>query len=459
MSSVRRSSLLVCALALWLAACTRSIQPVPTPVAPPTVAASVSPTLVTTALVASPPPSPSPSPSPSASPYPGAAVGQIVRREGSYEGGTYRYVIPPNWNGGLVMYAHGIQQGQGLGPTVEEPPIAGPVLLRGYAWAASSYRAREYVPHFGMEDTLALKRLFVREVGQPRWTILYGQSMGGQITTTSLETYPDEYQAGLAECGVVDGIWEVDFLVAYTAVAQLISGVPLLDAPDGATLTRLVNEQWLPIMGKPGAYTDKGRQFDSVVKYLTGGSATSDLPYRIEGLVPRYVPNLTPSAGVNAARVPSFPHVDTTRVVYQIDPGLGLTSEDINQQVRRIAMQPGARDPSRDPAFADRTGKLKVPLLTLHTTGDGWVPFSHEQRYREKTIAAGTQDLLVQRAIRRPRHCEFNAGERAQAFGDLVSWLETGARPDGDDVLTPDVSQLGVRWTNPLSPNDPARQP
>src|SRR3712207_2212439 len=102
-----------------------------------------------------------------------------------------------------------------------------------------------------MEDTLALKRLFVREVGQPRWTILYGQSMSGQIVTGSLETWPDEYQAGLAECGLVDGVWEVEFLLSYTAVAELISGVPLLDAPDRTTLGRLIGEQWVPLMGTP----------------------------------------------------------------------------------------------------------------------------------------------------------------------------------------------------------------
>jgi hypothetical protein len=232
--------------------------------------------------------------------------------------------------------------------------------------------------------------------------------------------------------------------------------VPLLDAPNAASLNRLVNEQWLPIMGRPGAYTDKGRQFDSAVKHLMGGNAGSDLPYRVEGLEGRYVANLTSYAGVDPSTVPSFRHVDTTHVVYQIDPGLGLTAEEINAQVRRITMEPGARDPARDPAFADRTGKLSVPLLTLHTTGDGWVPLSHEQRFRQKVQAAGTDDLLVQRAIRRARHCDFTAGERAQAFGDLVAWLETGTRPDGDDLGSADLSQIGLRWTNPLNRGDPA---
>ncbi len=97
-----------------------------------------------------------------------------------------------------------------------------------------------------------------------------------------------------------------------------------------------------------------------------------------------------------------------------------------------------------------------APLVPLHNTGDGWVPFSHEQRYRRRAIAAGTDHLLVQRAIRRPRHCDFNSDERTQAFDDLVTWLETGMRPDGDDVLASDLSQLGVPWTTPLNVDDPA---
>ena len=102
----------------------------------------------------------------------------------------------------------------------------------GHAWVASGYRAREYQPHLFIEDLVALRELFVKEIGQPRWTIIYGQSMGGHIVVASLELRPGLYQGGLAECGLVDGISIADYLCAYTAAAELISGVPLLDAPD-----------------------------------------------------------------------------------------------------------------------------------------------------------------------------------------------------------------------------------
>jgi len=47
---------------------------------------------------------------------------------------------------------------------------------------------------------------------------------------------------------------------------------------------------------------------------------------------------------------------------------------------------------------------------------------------------------------------------REQAFDDLVAWVEGGARPDGDDVLAPDVSPLGLRRTPIIHPEDPARR-
>jgi hypothetical protein len=239
--------------------------------------------------------------------------------------------------------------------------------------------------------------------------------------------------------------------MAYTSAAEYISGVRFLDAPDRQAFGRMQGE-WIRVMGTPGAYTDKGQPFDSVVKYLMGG----DLPMRIEGLKPRYLANLTQREDPITSQNMGQRNVDTRQLVYQIDPGLGLSADELNANVRRATAPPGARTHEQDPVYAELTGKIAVPLLTLHTTGDGWVPFSHEQRYRKRTMQAGTTDLLVQRAIRRPSHCDFNNEEREQAFDDLVNWLERGVKPAGDDVLTADLTQIGLRWTKPLHPEDPA---
>jgi dienelactone hydrolase len=379
-----------------------------------------------------------------------------ISRSGVLGGASYLIEVPASWQGGLVVFAHGIQRGPGPG-SVSTPPIGNHILASGHAWIASGYRAREYQPHLFLEDLVALRELFLKEVGQPRWTIIYGQSMGGHIVVASMELRPNLYQGGLSECGLVDGISIADYLMAYTAAAELIAGVPLLDAPDKEAFARILNERVVPALGMPGAYTARGKQFDSVVKYLMGGDqAGNDLPLRLQGLQRRYLLNMVyrprdfenePNPGLRAA--------STVHVRYRIDPGLGLTADELNARVRRLHPANDARSPGVNPVYAERTGALRAPLLTLHETGDAWVPLSFEQSYRRRTIAARTDHLLVQRVMRAGSHCGFDGDTREQAFDDLVAWMERGVRPVGEDVLAPDLSRIGLTWTRTLHPEDP----
>src|SRR3989454_8710696 len=192
-----------------------------------------------------------------------AGGGGPISRRGTYEGGWYLIEVPPDWNGGLVLYAHGVRG-------TYDSPLTSHLVDRGYALAASSYRAEGYRVDLFVEDMRALLELFIREVRRPRWTIIHGQSMGGHVTIASLELQPGLYQGALIECGVIDGIGLADFLYAYTAAAEYVGGVSLLDAPDRATFHRRVNEQWLPAVGTPDAFTERGRRFESVVKHLMG---------------------------------------------------------------------------------------------------------------------------------------------------------------------------------------------
>ncbi|HMH50785.1 MAG TPA: hypothetical protein VK548_11175, partial [Candidatus Acidoferrum sp.] len=308
-----------------------------------------------------------------------AAQRAAISRRGVLDGAAYLIEVPADWRGGLVVFAHGIQRGPGPG-AVAAPPMGSHIVESGHAWIASGYRAREYQPHLFIEDLVALRELFLKEVGQPRWTIIYGQSMGGHIVVGSLELRPGLYQGGLAECGLVDGISIADYLMAYTAAAELISGVPLLDAPDEQEFARRLNERVVPALGTPGAYTERGRQFDSVVKYLMGADAAgNDLPLRLQGLQRRYLLNMVHRhPDVEKETRPSGRAASTAHIRYRIDPGLGLTEDELNARVRRLHPAKDGRSPSVNPVYAERTGRLTVPLLTLHETGDAWVPLSLE---------------------------------------------------------------------------------
>ena len=62
---------------------------------------------------------------------------------GVWLGAGYRYEIPEDWNGDLVMWAHGFR-GEGLELTVDNPPFREYLLENGYAWGASSYDRNGY---------------------------------------------------------------------------------------------------------------------------------------------------------------------------------------------------------------------------------------------------------------------------------------------------------------------------
>ena len=366
-----------------------------------------------------------------------AASETAGQRESTHQGADFIISVPANWNGGLVMFAHGYAgEGPGSG-TVEVSPLAAHLAARGVAWAASGFRAVTYRPDWFLQDTLALRARFIREFGPVRWTVLHGKSMGGHITVAGLELHPETFQAGLTECGVVDGVGEIDWLFAYTAAAEYFSGTNLLDTPRPAFST-LVNETVLPALGMPGSYTERGRRFDSVVKHLAGG----DVALRLDGLARRYVANLNPrNPGTQAAEEFSR-HADTRHIRYAIDPDLGVDAEALNRAIRRVEPAPGARSRAANPVFAEFTGRLQAPLITLHETADFRVPLALEQNYRRMVEAAGSGQRLVQRVVAGAGHCAIDSRVREQVFDDLLAWMETGAAPRGDD-LSGDLGRLG----------------
>jgi pimeloyl-ACP methyl ester carboxylesterase len=183
------------------------------------------------------------------------AIVDAAEAPGQYEGvlgGTqYRISVPPNWNGGLVMFAHGYQ-GEGSGGGLAFPePLDNYLETHGYAWASSGYRGKGYRPDLFLLDLLALRARLIERFGQPRWTIIHGQSMGGHVAVASLELHPKIYQGGLIECGVIDGVGLVDWLMAYTAAAEYFSGLPLLETPR-PQFDELANVEFPRLMGTPG---------------------------------------------------------------------------------------------------------------------------------------------------------------------------------------------------------------
>jgi len=372
---------------------------------------------------------------------------------GRYDGGVYRIEIPDNWNGELVLWAHGYVAttgAQGARLRVAAPgvgqgnPFREHLVTHGFAWAASSYRCNGYVPGQGLLDTLALLDVFKGVNGgkAPQRTYLTGASMGGHVTLLGMQEFPTTFAGGLALCA--SGPGEMDFLTSMSAASEFISGVTVTEGTRDQDVARLTT-----ILGKPPGYTNKGRQLASIQVQTSGGPR----PFAMEGLESRFIENASTLAGRGDeiwSRVAS-----NSDVHYHIDDGLGLTDAAINSAVRRKAADAearSARGPYEEAIPFD--GRIERPVLTLHGSGDLYVPISLEQSLRRTVDAAGKSSWLVQRIVRSPGHCNFSAAEQADAFDALVDWARNGTRPEGDDMLA-DLSNAGLKFTNPVRPGDP----
>jgi hypothetical protein len=85
-------------------------------------------------------------------------------------------------------------------------------------------------------------------------------------------------------------------------------------------------------------------------------------------------------------------------------------------------------------AYLDRNisfdGRLSIPMLTMHTTGDGLVVPQNESAYAEMVALAGRRDMLRQLFVHRAGHCAFTTAEVLAAFQQLVKRLDTGKWDD-----------------------------
>ncbi len=372
---------------------------------------------------------------------------------GRYGGGEYRIEIPEAWNGDLVLWAHGFVSNRGAQglrlrvdiPGGQESTFRQHLIDEHFAWAASSYRCNGYVPGRGLLDTIALTDVFTGLNGAkpPAHVYLAGGSMGGHVTILGMQEFPTAFAGGLALCS--SGPGEMDFLLSVATASELITGVKVSDATREADVRSLA-----AILGKPPAYTEKGRQLASVQIQISGGPR----PFAMEGLANRFIDNASTVAG--AASTEIWGRVATNDGVrYAIDDGLGLSATAINQKVRRKSADTMLR--STDGPYEEAIpfdGKIERPLLTLHGTGDLYVPISLEQSLRRAVDGAGRSSLLVQRIIRSPGHCNFSSRELIAAFDDLVKWSRGGAKPQGDDVLG-DLTNAGLKFTDPVRSGDP----
>jgi hypothetical protein len=388
-------------------------------------------------------------------------VGTTSRWAGVLNGASYLVEVPANWNGKLVMYAHGYA-GTGATLAVGPPSIRRWLIQNGYAWAASSYTKNYYDVRAGVEDTNALALEFGaiatkngRTLATPSKYFITGHSMGGHITAAAIEDetastsiHKVRYSGAVPMCGVMGDTELFNQFAAMQVTAQALGGQAAsatdkwvdIQAQVTAALFSTFNQT--PAFPTPSIVpTAAGVAYLSVLQNITGG------PRPLFDLGVSYGQSF-PFAYGTFASDPTVPYgsitgilnknvLDTTGFTYTID-GDAAGSTALNASVQKITPAADANRLRTDGLrwIPKANGEFKIPVVSIHTLGDLFVPFSMQQTYQKRVAAKGNGTWLVQRAIRGISHCDFTVAEQASAFDAMAAWEAGGAKPAGDDVVT-----------------------
>lgn len=71
-------------------------------------------------------------------------------------------------------------------------------------------------------------------------------------------------------------------------------------------------------------------------------------------------------------------------------------------------------------------GEIHIPVLTMHTTGDGLAVVQNESAYRNVMNEEGNERFLRRTFVSRAGHCAFTPAETIAAVQTLLNRLDTG---------------------------------
>jgi len=391
-----------------------------------------------------------------------AQAGVTTYRGTLDDGATYLMEVPANWNGTLFLYSHGY-----VVPGTKNPArdLGDPItrlfmLSSGYALAGSSYATTGWAIHEALPDQIAVLDLFKKMLGHPKRTIAWGHSLGGIITAGLIQRNPDRFDAALPMCGVLSGgvaTWNTGLDAAFAFQTLLAPGaglqvVNIADPPSNLALAEEVLGEaqatpqgrarialvgalgdlpgwFLPLSPEPASddfTSQEANQFtwDQQVDFPFAFAFRAELEARAGG-------NVSWNTGVDYRK--QLEHSigrDEVRALYQ-QAGLDLDADlDTLNDTARISADPEAVHYLERNIIFD--GKIHIPVLTLHTKGDGLVVVQNESAYKQVVDEAGNEEFLRRTFVHRAGHCAFTPAETIAAVQNLINRLDTGRWHDVD---------------------------
>jgi len=371
------------------------------------------------------------------------------------DGATYEIQCPAGaWNGTLYLYSHGYVVPGAANPAADagDPVTAGWMLAHGYALAGSSYATTGWAIEQALPDQINTLNTFDQTYGQPKTTVAWGHSLGGIITAGLIQDYPSRFDAALPMCGVLSGgvaTWNTALDAAFAFEKLIDPSVQLVDitnptanldnaeaaltaaqaTPQGRARIALAaaladTPGWFtPLSPEPSA-TDYAAQeqnqylWDSEVTFPFIFAFRADLEAKAGG-------NPSWNTGVNYfAQLAKSTGTAEVKALYQAAGlSLGHDVQTLNASKRISADPKAVAWLARNISF---DGDISVPVLTMHTTGDGLVVPENEQAYKAVVDRAGNGALLRQIFVDRAGHCAFTPAETITAVQTLENRLSTG---------------------------------
>ena len=408
----------------------------------------------------------------------GSAFAGVTTQTGTLsDGAAYLIEVPSPWNGTLLLYSHGYIVPGTPNPArdVGDPGTRALLLANGFALAGSSYATTGWAIEQALPDQIAVLDVFAASFGSPTRTIAWGHSLGGIITAGLIQKFPSRFDAALPMCGVLSGgvaTWNQALDAAFVFKTLLANGSALqvvnitnpganlalaeatLSAaqatPQGRARLALAAAMgdgpgWFdPASPEPAANdfsSQEANQFlwASEVDFPFQFALRAELEFRAGG-------NPSWNTGVNyGVQLAHSVDRDEVAALYAA-AGLDLEADlAVLNSAPRIAADPSAVEYLKENIIFN--GDIGVPVLTLHTTGDGLVSNQNESAYADVVRQAGNNRLLRRTFVHRAGHCTFTPAVTVTALDNLIGRLDTGSWPD----LTPDVLNAEASALGPLN--------
>jgi pimeloyl-ACP methyl ester carboxylesterase len=400
----------------------------------------------------------------------GSAWAQVTTQTGTLpDTATYLIEVPANWNGTLFLYSHGYVVPGSANSALDfanatndpTPTITRLFMLaNGFALAGSSFATTGWALEQALPDQIKVLDIFTKKVGVPKRTIAWGHSLGGMITAGLIQRYPDRFDAALPMCGVLSGgvaTWNTALDSAFAFKTLLASGTGLQvvsianpaanfllakqmllaaqATPQGRARLALVSALgdgpgWFDPLSPEPAATDFVSQemnqflWDLEVDFPFVFAFRAELEARAHGN-PSWNTNVDYSTQLQNSR-----DAAEVRALYE-QAGLDLDTDlrTLNE-APRITADPQARE------YLERNiiynGDIHIPVLTMHTTGDGLVVVENESAYSQVVSEDGNGGFLRLTFVARAGHCAFTPAETVAAAQTLLARLETGKWPAVD---------------------------